>query len=290
MDIVFVILHYKTYEDTLACIASIKKNIDTENYMIVVVDNASNNGSIEKIEIASSSDKHVLILKNTINLGFSRGLNEGIEYAREKFSPCFIACVNNDILIISKKMFHTISQKYNQTKFAVLGPMIISGDYNCTVNPVAKKLLSLKEVDHCIKHEKRLKILAQNHLLSIYKWMKKHIKNTVLRKDYTIFLNDQIDYQLHGSCLIFSPIYFDYFEGLDSRTFLYCEENILHLHILRNGLHTLYTPDIIIFHKEDSSTKSELPNSNDRVRFICENQIKSYNIYKSIYLEYEKSK
>ena len=48
MNYCFVILHYKTEKDTIECINSIKKL--SGNYSIVVVDNASNNGSIEAVE------------------------------------------------------------------------------------------------------------------------------------------------------------------------------------------------------------------------------------------------
>ena len=46
--ICFVILHYKTADDTIKCIESIRQ-LDKQVH-IVVVDNASGNGSIAKVE------------------------------------------------------------------------------------------------------------------------------------------------------------------------------------------------------------------------------------------------
>ena len=41
----FVILHYNTMKETADCAESVKKKIDTPNYHIVIVDNASPNGT-----------------------------------------------------------------------------------------------------------------------------------------------------------------------------------------------------------------------------------------------------
>lgn len=37
----FVVLHYNAIKETIDCVESIKKRIDTNKYYIVVVDNAS---------------------------------------------------------------------------------------------------------------------------------------------------------------------------------------------------------------------------------------------------------
>lgn len=64
MRFCFVILHYMTAFDTIECIESIK--LLNTVCQIVVVDNASNNGSIETIEEKYSEDKNIYIIK--INL------------------------------------------------------------------------------------------------------------------------------------------------------------------------------------------------------------------------------
>ena len=50
LDIGFVILHYLVSDQTKKCIDAIIKNVDSKNYMIVVVDDFSNNGSLEEIK------------------------------------------------------------------------------------------------------------------------------------------------------------------------------------------------------------------------------------------------
>ena len=64
--------------------------------------------------------------------------------------------------------------------------------------------------------------------------------------------------QLHGCFYIFSKKYFEYFDGFDSRTFLYMEEEILFQHLLNKNLVSVYLPQIEVFHEEDASTNAML--------------------------------
>lgn len=44
-DISFIILHYNVVDETINCVNSIKNNINSNNYHIVIADNASPNKS-----------------------------------------------------------------------------------------------------------------------------------------------------------------------------------------------------------------------------------------------------
>ncbi len=76
MDLSIIIVNYKTLELTSNCIDSIiKSNLKNIDYEIILIDNASNDGSIEKIEAQFPSLK---VIKNVDNLGFSKANNQGI--------------------------------------------------------------------------------------------------------------------------------------------------------------------------------------------------------------------
>ena len=64
-------------------------------------------------------------------------------------------------------------------------------------------------------------------------------------------------YKLHGSCLIFTPVFVQRFdEPFDPGTFLYLEEDILYMRCKRAGLAMRYDPQIVVRHAEDVSTDS----------------------------------
>lgn len=47
INIAFVVLHYNVFQETINCVRSIISNIDTEKYIVIVVDNYSQNESYE---------------------------------------------------------------------------------------------------------------------------------------------------------------------------------------------------------------------------------------------------
>ena len=285
MDIVFVILHYKTYNDTEDCVESIKNKIDSTSYHIIIVDNFSNNGSLEKLKDKYKNDNDITILCNTENLGFAKGLNTGIYYARKNYETKYIAVINNDVILISDDFIHRLDTKMNEYNFSLCGPMIITKDGSCTTNPIRNTIRSKDEVEKCIKKYKKLYKLCRIKLFNIYRIMKKTKK---VKKE--CYLSDQINYKLHGSFWVFSERFFDDFKGLDEDTFLYGEEDILYLHLMKHNHITLYTPSIIIYHKEDAATNEAIPNNSQKMQFVCKNCINSLNIYLKLLEKYEGEK
>ena len=78
-SLAFVILHYNTMKETTDCICSIEKNIDGDKYNIVVVDNASPNGSGIQLEERYKENKRVHVILNSENQGFAKGNNLGYQ-------------------------------------------------------------------------------------------------------------------------------------------------------------------------------------------------------------------
>jgi len=83
-----VILNWNGIEFIRGCIDSVI-NQDYKNLEIIVVDNASTDGSPEMIE---KEYKDVILLRNKENLGFGGGNNVGIKYAHGDY----IVILNND--------------------------------------------------------------------------------------------------------------------------------------------------------------------------------------------------
>lgn len=89
--IYIVLLNYKGYTDTTACINSLRQ-IDYSNYKIIVVDNLSQDGSYEKLK-AENGDCVVILAPE--NNGFSAGNNLGIHYALDNGAD-YVLMLNND--------------------------------------------------------------------------------------------------------------------------------------------------------------------------------------------------
>ncbi len=80
-DIAVSIINFRTPELTIGCAESVLDQIDGINAEIVIVDNHSDDGSLEKLEtwIAGlSPDAPVRLLRSPTNSGFSGGHNQGM--------------------------------------------------------------------------------------------------------------------------------------------------------------------------------------------------------------------
>ncbi len=271
----YIILHYKTLEDTMACVKSIEKNTK-ETYKIIIVDNYSNNGTLEQLNKQYKKNKNITIIANNKNLGFANGNNVGFLYAKKQFNPDFIVMCNSDTLLLSDDYCDKIQKTYNKENFAVLGPKIILK--NNTINPIRTKFPSMKTIKKSLIYKKiELFALKTKILIPVYDFF----KNTRDNKSKHTTENPELIYHdiiLHGCFWVFSKKYIDMFDGIDNRTFLYREEELLYLRLIKNGLHNIYDPSITIFHKEDGSTSAINKNKIKKRLFIAKNQIKSLKV------------
>ena len=96
----FVILHYNAYKETIQCAKSIMDKLDTDRYEIIIVDNDSPNKSLPIIQDELKDYKQIHFIQLNENIGFAKGNNEGINYARKTLNCDFVCCLNNDTEII----------------------------------------------------------------------------------------------------------------------------------------------------------------------------------------------
>lgn len=91
LDVSVVIVNYKSPQFTLQCIESIYKLSSGISFEIIVVDNFSQDGSVQLIQ---SKYPEVVVLPLSENIGYSRGNNEGMKIAKGKY----FLVLNNDTI------------------------------------------------------------------------------------------------------------------------------------------------------------------------------------------------
>lgn len=87
-----VVLSYNTVDLTKGCIESIRATLQPDEYELIVVDNASTDGSIEYLKQQSD----IKLLCNEENKGFAGGCNQGIKVAEPEND---IWLLNSDTLV-----------------------------------------------------------------------------------------------------------------------------------------------------------------------------------------------
>ncbi|ART78198.1 hypothetical protein B4U37_20070 [Sutcliffiella horikoshii] len=273
----FVILHYLVKEDTIECIESILSNIDYLNYNIIVVDNCSPNGSGIELKEKYSMNAKVKIILNGENEGFARGNNIGYKLGKYEYNSDFIMVVNNDTVIKQRAFINKVINEYETFGFDILGPDIISLKDNNHQNPVGNSVITKEQLYKIINVYKRLLIL---NYIGVEGPLRKIMQKKIKKRQLDLIGNNdheniQYNVQLHGSCLIFSKGYIERFEGFFDKTFMYMEEDILYYLANRDGLKTMYSPNVVIYHKEDSSTDATYSKNKKKRRFKYKNVIQS---------------
>lgn len=109
-----VILSYNLLGMTRRCIESIRKTIPESAREIIVVDNASADGSVEWLK----EQKDIKLLCNSENRGFPAGCNQGIELAEED-SDIFL--LNNDTVMTDNALFWLRMGLYETEKVGSTG-------------------------------------------------------------------------------------------------------------------------------------------------------------------------
>lgn len=275
----FLILHYMNADVTANCIESILTSMPEREYNIVVVDNASNNGSIEVLQ-EKYGDKNIIhFLSNKENLGYARGNNIGFSYAKHELKTEWICLANNDVVFSDSMWIDKILGAYEKMPYFVLGPDIVTPDGEHQ-NPFRANVSGKKEVIKSLVHDEIVYILLK---LGIQRKLRKKMNIKNVRADVN-WKNTQEDFKgvLHGSCFVFSPDYVKEFEGLYNGTFLYAEEEILCYVLQKLGYRYTYFSDVQVMHCHATSFKKAIQDDDKRKMVIVKNRIKSYRKFLKI--------
>lgn len=299
IDIAFVVLHYNNLDDTIECVKSINDNIDTNNYIILVFDNCSPNGSGAYLKDKLSNCQNVKLFLSDKNLGFGAGNNKGIELIREKYEPEYIVLSNNDIVFLEKQFYKKISDEFSKVHFAQLGPMIITADGKITSNPIFDRPFTRYDVEYALRQSTRKLRALKSHTYWLYRRVRAVAFRLfpILRKKkpgprkYIYdgdFLNRRENAILHGCFMIFSGEFFKYYNGIDVRNFMYAEEDIIYAQIMSKGMKTVYAPNILVYHKEGRSVSNTYGKDRKKEIFLLERYIEAEKGYLSLLDDLEK--
>ncbi|EEF62384.1 glycosyltransferase family 2 protein [Pedosphaera parvula] len=121
MDISVVILSWNDRSYLEECLESLEQGSVSHSLEIIVVDNASTDGSPEMVE---SKYPRVKLIRNRENLGFPKGNNVGIEASRGKY----VCLLNSDIKVLGRCLDILVDYMDEHRDIGMIGPRILNGD------------------------------------------------------------------------------------------------------------------------------------------------------------------
>ena len=266
----FVILHYRAIDTTRKCIESIKA-LSGEKH-IVIVDNASPNGTGAELAREFASDPSVDVILNLDNSGFARGNNLGVRFVAEELDADFVCVLNNDVEIPQHSFIKGIERIYDEHPFDLLGPDILSVFSGIHQSPKSLNAVSLKGV----RKKRAFVSRSQNPILLLLSSGEKNspaIWRIVQRRnrakqniDSTKAMESVV---LHGSCVIFSARYIArHPEPFYPKTFMYYEMEILDWLCRRENCVVRYDPSISVLHYQYVASKMEYRSIIKRSKFV----------------------
>ncbi|MFJ5964372.1 glycosyltransferase [Bacillus sp. NPDC093026] len=110
-----VMLTYNELHLTKKCIDSIKQHTPSEQYELIIVDNASTDGTKEYIRELED----VIVIENEENQGFAKGCNQGAKRA----TGDSILFLNNDTMVTENWLPPLIEALFDSDRIGMVGPV-----------------------------------------------------------------------------------------------------------------------------------------------------------------------
>ena len=226
--IAIVIVNYNTREFLRACLATVYSEAPRE---VVVVDNASSDGSVEMVQAECS---RVRLHANKSNVGYGAAANQGIASCRAEY----VLLLNSDTLLLpgSLETLTTYLDRYPQA--AVVGPRLVNADGTLQPScfPFPGTLTWFLDNDDVAWLVRRVPLL-QKHLLRTWS----HNCGRVVP-------------WVKGAALAIRRSPFESVGGFDESFFLYFEETDLCYRLKSAGWQIHFAPQATITHVGEAST------------------------------------
>ena len=270
--VAIIILNWNDWKNTIECLESIYQ-IDYPTYEIILIDNGSRDGSLEKIEeyaggkikveskffqydssnkpikLSKSTNsqpstekanpqfnKELILIENKVNCGFAEGANIGIRLAQKQRVDYFLL-LNNDIVVHRRFLSELIAATEETPQIGIAGPTIYYYNRPTTVNFAGEDLTlwRVKGKEYCTK----------------------------LKKPHEV---DKIE----GSCMLIRISLVEKIGLLYPKFWAYWEETDLCFRARKAGFKVVYLPKSEVWHKVAASLGGE--NNNLRQYYLNRNR------------------
>lgn len=121
MDVSIIIVNWNTKKILSDCLRSVYEQAGDVDYEVIVVDNASTDGSLDMIK---SDFERVVLLENAQNKGFATANNQGMEIAKGRY----VLLLNSDTVVLDGAIAKTVSFADAHPRAGVTGCRVLNAD------------------------------------------------------------------------------------------------------------------------------------------------------------------
>lgn len=232
-----IIVTYNHEYEIDFCFSSLNQFLPPLSSEIIIIDNHSTDTTSSVIErYRSKSNQNFSgfqFVKNSQNLGFTKGVNQGLSLASGKF----LLLLNPDTEITNGSLEKLIRFLSNHPEVGIVAPQLVNSDGG--IQPSCRRFPKYRFIF--------FESLGLNRLFKENK-----IFNGWKMGDFDHKSVREVD-QPQGACLLMKKNILEKVENLDERFFLFFSDVDLCRRVQQTGLKIFYYPAVKIFHKKGSS-------------------------------------
>lgn len=254
IDLSIVIVNYNTKKLVLDCVGSIKKEGSEISKEIIIVDNASSDGSNEAFKKLEKENKNLKLILNKENLGYAKANNQGIRISKGKY----LLLLNSDTLVKKNSLRNLVKFAFKTTDAGVVGSKLYNLDGS---------------IQSSCYHFPTIKNAILEYFLGKKGLFEKFVPEgkDPITVDALVGASFLITPKARQEVGVLDERYWAYFEDID-----YCRQ------VWKKGLKVYYLPSSEIIHYHGASFKKATPDDAKRWRRL----IPSSKIYHGLVYHY----
>jgi N-acetylglucosaminyl-diphospho-decaprenol L-rhamnosyltransferase len=240
LDLAIIIVSYNTRSDLEACLRSIDQHSPRVTHEIIVVDNASRDGSVEAVRARWPNVRTITLDRN---VGFAAANNAGFRQSRSEL----VLLLNSDTLVLDGSIDRLVRAMRELPGAAIVGPRLI--DANGAAELSFGRMMS------------PLNELRQKLLVRAFGRHVEAMTSTQAEVDW-----------VSGACLLVRRAAAESAGLLDERYFMYCEDVDFCAAVRAQGGRIYFVPDARVIHlrgrsKATAATATDLAYRKSQLAF-----------------------
>jgi asparagine synthase (glutamine-hydrolysing) len=232
-DLSVIVVSWNTRELLRGCLASLKEHLSGLDHEVIVVDNASEDGSADMVA-AEFPSTH--LVRNTENVGFGRANNQAMRLSNGRS----LLLLNSDTLLVDGSVAALVRRTGSDRNIGVAHCRLVFPD---------------GRQQHTVYRFPSLK-LALLEDLGLYKVLSKRRGGETLLAGYWDYAEERDVDWVAGAFMLLPREVFEATGGFDERIFMYGEDMEWCYRIRDNGWRVRYYPHATVKHFDHSSAEA----------------------------------
>lgn len=237
MNLSVVVVSFNSGDYLRRCLASVLGHTKGVSCEVIVVDNASWDGSAEMVE---AEFPQVTLIPLPVNVGFAAGCNRGIERAAGEF----ILLLNPDTELAEDAFSPMVAYCRQNPSVGILGPKLLNSDGSLQLS--------------CRRFPSHLTSLFNRQSVLTRLFPGNPFSRRYLMTDWAHDRIERVDW-LSGACMMLRREMVERIGGMDEGYFMYIEDVDLCYRAHQAGYEVVYFPQVSVTHHIGKSTET-MPN------------------------------